>query len=113
MRFIGPQLRDTRRLRKFLMKRKASPMSETLSNTAKALKMAQTEGSPRAVGTGRTIHLTKRERRLKDLLVTAARRIDAEDLSAHQTREPLVLRWAGGWVRDKLLGTESHDIDTA
>ena len=28
-------------------------------------------------------------------------------------REPLVLRWAGGWVRDKLLGIDSHDIDTA
>ncbi|KAL2267730.1 hypothetical protein VTJ83DRAFT_5007 [Remersonia thermophila] len=28
-------------------------------------------------------------------------------------RDPVVLRWAGGWVRDKLLGIESHDIDTA
>jgi tRNA nucleotidyltransferase (CCA-adding enzyme) len=27
--------------------------------------------------------------------------------------EPVVLRWAGGWVRDKLLGIESNDIDTA
>lgn len=25
----------------------------------------------------------------------------------------LVLRWTGGWVRDKLLGTQSHDIDVA
>ena len=26
---------------------------------------------------------------------------------------PLELRFAGGWVRDKLLGTKSHDIDVA
>ncbi len=25
----------------------------------------------------------------------------------------LVLRWTGGWVRDRLLGTQSHDIDVA
>ncbi|OQU99142.1 Poly A polymerase head domain-containing protein [Cladophialophora immunda] len=25
----------------------------------------------------------------------------------------LVLRWTGGWVRDKLLGVQSHDIDVA
>ena len=25
----------------------------------------------------------------------------------------LVLRWTGGWVRDKLLGVRSHDIDVA
>ena len=25
----------------------------------------------------------------------------------------LVMRWTGGWVRDKLLGTQSHDIDVA
>lgn len=25
----------------------------------------------------------------------------------------LVIRWAGGWVRDKLLGVQSHDIDVA
>lgn len=30
-----------------------------------------------------------------------------------ESRQPLVLRIAGGWVRDKLLGLESHDIDVA
>ncbi|KAK2044106.1 poly A polymerase head domain-containing protein [Colletotrichum somersetense] len=55
------------------------------------------------------ISLTAKEEQLKDLLVDVAAFIDA----AGRSPEPLVLRWAGGWVRDKLLGIESHDIDTA
>ena len=30
-----------------------------------------------------------------------------------QQKEKVVLRWAGGWVRDKLLGIKSNDIDVA
>ncbi|KAL1841847.1 hypothetical protein VTJ49DRAFT_6524 [Mycothermus thermophilus] len=71
-----------------------------------------------------TLILTPLEQQLKDLLVSAAKFIDEQDLgdaaptnstdaAAPSRREPLVLRWAGGWVRDKLLGIESHDIDTA
>lgn len=52
-----------------------------------------------------TIQLDPRERRLRDLLVDVARSIDGP--------KPVVLRWAGGWVRDKLLGAASHDIDVA
>ncbi|KAI8632430.1 hypothetical protein F5Y19DRAFT_363903 [Xylariaceae sp. FL1651] len=56
-----------------------------------------------------TIELTSREAQLKDLLLDAANYV-----SSSQTKsEPVILRWAGGWVRDKLLGIESHDIDTA
>ena len=58
----------------------------------------------------KTLELTERELRLKTLLLDVAQFIDkSEDHPA----EPLVLRWAGGWVRDKLLGQASHDIDTA
>lgn len=60
-----------------------------------------------------TITLTPREEQLKSLLLDAAKFIDKRDLPSNPNREPLVLRWAGGWVRDKLLGIESHDIDTA
>ncbi|KAH8681611.1 hypothetical protein BX600DRAFT_505275 [Xylariales sp. PMI_506] len=55
------------------------------------------------------IALTPREAQLKKLLVDVARSID----QTHGAKEPVVLRWAGGWVRDKLLGIASHDIDTA
>ena len=33
--------------------------------------------------------------------------------SNNSTSSPSVLRVAGGWVRDKMLGKESHDIDIA
>ncbi|GKT45497.1 CCA tRNA nucleotidyltransferase, mitochondrial [Colletotrichum spaethianum] len=55
------------------------------------------------------LSLTATEKQLRDLLVDVAAFIDA----AGRSPEPLVLRWAGGWVRDKLLGIESHDVDTA
>lgn len=39
------------------------------------------------------------------------------DCRSHMRSVPgmqgLVLRWTGGWVRDKLLGVQSHDIDVA
>jgi tRNA nucleotidyltransferase/poly(A) polymerase len=56
-----------------------------------------------------TIELTPREAQLKELLLDAANYVNISQPAA----EPVVLRWAGGWVRDKLLGIESHDIDTA
>lgn len=34
-------------------------------------------------------------------------------LPAELAKAPLELRFTGGWVRDKLLGVESHDIDVA
>ncbi|KAK0735682.1 hypothetical protein B0T21DRAFT_402372 [Apiosordaria backusii] len=59
-----------------------------------------------------TITLTDQEKQLKDLLLDVARHIDSSP-SGNNNNEPVILRWAGGWVRDKLLGIESHDIDTA
>ncbi|KAK4238163.1 mitochondrial CCA tRNA nucleotidyltransferase [Achaetomium macrosporum] len=62
-----------------------------------------------------TITLNSREEQLKTLLLEAAKSIDDHDFGTDQPprRDRLVLRWAGGWVRDKLLGITSHDIDTA
>jgi Poly A polymerase head domain len=36
-----------------------------------------------------------------------------QTIEHHKLSETLVLRVAGGWVRDKLLGLESNDIDIA
>ncbi|KAF4970868.1 hypothetical protein FZEAL_9961 [Fusarium zealandicum] len=56
-----------------------------------------------------TIQLTPREQQLRGLLLDVAKSID----DAGHAAEPIVLRWAGGWVRDKLLNIQSHDIDVA
>lgn len=56
-----------------------------------------------------TITLDAREKQLRNLLLDVAKALDASGTVS----EPLVLRWAGGWVRDKLLGLASHDIDIA
>ncbi|KAI0854190.1 hypothetical protein F5Y00DRAFT_2544 [Daldinia vernicosa] len=56
-----------------------------------------------------TIELSPKEAQLKDLLLDAAKFID----KSGTIQDQVILRWAGGWVRDKLLGIESHDIDTA
>lgn len=56
------------------------------------------------------ISLTGEEEKLRNLLLAVAR---ASDASSPPGTEPLILRWAGGWVRDKLLGLESDDIDVA
>lgn len=55
------------------------------------------------------ISLTPQEAKLRNLLLDVAHHIDeSKDL-----KEKLELRFAGGWVRDKLLDVPSHDIDTA
>src|SRR5277367_2281822 len=55
------------------------------------------------------IKLTHPERRLRDLLVSAAA---AWPRKPEQT-ESLIVRFAGGWVRDKLLSQDNADIDVA
>ncbi|KAF7196712.1 Nucleotidyltransferase lcsQ [Pseudocercospora fuligena] len=69
------------------------------------------------------LELTPVEDTLRTLLLDVAKHIDAaptppdaesqvpvpDDLA----KQPITLRFTGGWVRDKLLGVESHDIDVA
>jgi tRNA nucleotidyltransferase (CCA-adding enzyme) len=55
------------------------------------------------------IKLTHPERRLRDLLLSAA---NSWPRKPDQT-EPLIVRFAGGWVRDKLLSQDTNDIDVA
>ncbi|KAL4761055.1 tRNA adenylyltransferase [Aspergillus foveolatus] len=73
--------------------------------------------NPAADGTSQqlpTIQLTPPENTLKDLLLDVAQYIqDCDTANAHGDGTKTVLRFTGGWVRDKLLGVESHDIDVA
>jgi tRNA nucleotidyltransferase (CCA-adding enzyme) len=55
------------------------------------------------------IKLTQQESQLRVLLLDVARFID----ESKEIKGRLELRFAGGWVRDKLLDIPSHDIDTA
>lgn len=65
------------------------------------------------------IQLTPAEERLRCLLLDVADSINnsrsspVPDEEGIPSEEPVILRWAGGWVRDKLLGIESHDIDVS
>lgn len=70
-----------------------------------------------------TLELTPVEATLRQLLLDVAIYIDespppsSEDsqvsLPEDLARENIILRFTGGWVRDKLLGVPSHDIDVA
>jgi tRNA nucleotidyltransferase (CCA-adding enzyme) len=55
------------------------------------------------------VTLSLKERQLRNLLLDVAQYID----ESKKIQERLELRFAGGWVRDKLLRIPSHDIDTA
>jgi tRNA nucleotidyltransferase (CCA-adding enzyme) len=81
-----------------LMKRLLSDIPE--STRAKRVKRNMTTT---------TIELTARERQLREVLLAVAKHIE----ESQELKEKIELRWAGGWVRDKLLGIQSHDIDTA
>ncbi|KAI1089094.1 hypothetical protein F5B19DRAFT_485481 [Rostrohypoxylon terebratum] len=86
-----------------MVKRLSEVLSDSLEIQVKKIKKMETQ----PVTT--TIELTSKEAQLKDLLLDVAKFIDGPG----DVEEPVVLRWAGGWVRDKLLGIQSHDIDTA
>lgn len=56
-----------------------------------------------------TINLTPHENKLRQLLLDVAQYVD----ESKEVKEKLELRFAGGWVRDKLLDIPSNDIDIA
>jgi len=74
------------------------------------------EGSYTTMSTAMpTIELTPLENTLRTLLLDVAQYITEKKTAAGGVTlaDPsgTVLRFTGGWVRDKLLGVESHDID--
>jgi tRNA nucleotidyltransferase (CCA-adding enzyme) len=73
-------------------------------------------------GPPQTLELTEIEQTLRQLLLDVASYVDqlpspdGQDqvaLPEQLAKEPIILRFTGGWVRDKLLGVPSHDIDVA
>ncbi|GFF58158.1 hypothetical protein IFM51744_09456 [Aspergillus udagawae] len=61
-----------------------------------------------------TIQLTPLENTLKELLLDVAKYIRERAIAAGASEADApntVLRFTGGWVRDKLLGVDNHDID--
>ena len=56
--------------------------------------------------TSSALALTDQENTLRRLLLDVAQHVGS--LNGHKVPQ---LRFTGGWVRDKLLGSESHDID--
>lgn len=73
--------------------------------------------SPDSANMMSTIQLDPKEHQLKRLLLDVAEHIDKSDAAISKAEQfadgKVVLRWAGGWVRDKILGRASHDIDVA
>lgn len=71
----------------------------------------------------KTLELTEEETKLRDLLLAVATYIDngpsgeaittGVSVPEEVAQEKIMLRWTGGWVRDKLLGVGSHDVDVA
>lgn len=82
------------------------PLSPTKDFTRLVKQARRDKTYPRMVSTN--IKLTPPEKLFRECLL---------DCRAHMKDVPgmkdLDIRWTGGWVRDKLLGTTSHDIDVA
>lgn len=82
---------------------------KTLRRQSIICNMAPATEAPGDVIATARITLTPQESKLRSLLLDVARYID----ESKEIKEQLELRFAGGWVRDKLLNIPSHDIDTA
>jgi len=71
----------------------------------------------------KTLDLKPVEAILRQLLLDVAEYVDRSTPTAapegqvklpdELAKQPTILRFTGGWVRDKLLGVDSHDIDVA
>jgi hypothetical protein len=93
--FQSRSLRDILSLRS-----RVEPQSAFLAHLTRHLSHQSSSNMP-----PRKLELTQVEANLRRLLLDVASYINSES--------PSKLRFSGGWVRDKLLGVGSHDIDVA
>ncbi len=94
---------------------------ESFSSVKLLTKMSS--GQPIHDGQLPTIKLNALESTLRQLLLDIAQFIDSsrsskpegspQDVPLQLAESPTILRFTGGWVRDKLLGVDSQDIDVA
>lgn len=70
--------------------------------------------APHAILQDQHVRLTEVESKLQSLLLDVCEYIHSQNVKSQSTTPaPIELRFTGGWVRDKILGVESHDIDVA
>ncbi|KAG9243774.1 tRNA nucleotidyltransferas-like protein [Calycina marina] len=79
------------------------PMKRRLSDSASHISSKRTRMETAKIS------LLPEEEQLSRLLLDASEYID----KSGELDEKVVLRFAGGWIRDKLLGIQSNDIDVA
>ncbi|KEQ65792.1 poly A polymerase C-terminal region-like protein [Aureobasidium melanogenum CBS 110374] len=98
------------------------PEQHTIKRRKLSLDFTSSNTATNMSTNSRVLELTEVEENLRTLLLDVAQYIDNSPGHASESQvplpdelanQPLVLRWTGGWVRDKLLGVESHDIDVA
>jgi hypothetical protein len=97
--------------------------AQTATSLPRFLRPYGTMAATRSDSNPTTLELTEIETKLRNLLLDVAAYIEETPASGdidtavkvpeEFTKEKTVLRFTGGWVRDKLLGVGSHDIDVA
>ncbi|BCS19829.1 tRNA adenylyltransferase [Aspergillus puulaauensis] len=106
---------------RYMSRRQVSDSPSPRANKRRRISTASSEEARPAVMIAAaqqlpTIELTPLENTFKTLLLDVCQYIQERDVAAGKTSADTsntVLRFTGGWVRDKLLGVESHDIDVA
>lgn len=92
---------------------------ELSSNVLQLSSAAHTMG-PQELGSNPPLELTETEAKLRQLLLDVAEYSERQppgilksSIPHELSRTATVIRFTGGWVRDKLLGVDSQDIDVA